>query len=84
MPTINEKLELDTIEKILVKIREHRMLRGVLVYATGELYDKLSKVQWITSVTEATPAEELCQMNRKIPAENNENRQLLVNPVYLA
>ena len=84
MPRINEKLELDTIEKILVKIREHRMLRGVLVYATGELYDKLSKMPGIMPVTEATPPEELCQMNKKNSIENNENRQLLVNPVYLA
>ena len=84
VPKINEKLDLDTIEKILVKIREHRMLRGVLVYATGELYDQLSKVPWIMPVTEATPAEELCQMNRKIPIESNENRQLFVNPIYLA
>lgn len=83
-PTINERIKLDTVEKYVVKIREHWVLRGVLVYATGELYDKLSKVPGITPVTEATPAEELCQMNKRIPVEINENRQLLVYPVYLA
>jgi hypothetical protein len=83
-PKINERLELDTIGKILVKIKEHSMLRGVLVYVTGELHDQLSKVAGITPVTEATPAEELCQMNKKNPVEINENRQLFVYPVYLA
>ena len=34
-PTIHERMKLDTTEKALVKIREHRKVRGVLVYATG-------------------------------------------------
>ena len=54
------------------------------MYATGELYEQLSKAPGITPVTESTPAEDLCQMNRKIPVENNENKQFFVYPVYLA
>ena len=84
VPTIHSSIKLGTFEKYVSKINEHKMLRGVLVYATGELYEQLSKVPGITPVTENTPAEDLCQMNRKIPVENNENKQLFVYPVYLA
>lgn len=59
-PTINERIKLGTVEKYVMKINEQKMLRGVLVYATGELYEELLKVSGITPVTEDTPAEELC------------------------
>ena len=84
LPTINERVKLGTFEKYVTKINEHKMLRGVLVYATGELYEQLSKVPGIAPVKEDTSAEDLCQMNRKIPIENNEKKQFFVYPVYLA
>ena len=40
-PTIHERIKLDTTEKVIIKIREHKKVRGVLVYATAELYDEL-------------------------------------------
>ena len=54
------------------------------MYATGDLYEQLSNAPGITLVTESTPAEDLCQMNRKITVENNESKQFSVYPVYLA
>ena len=67
VPTIHLSIKFGTFEKYISKIHEHQKLRGVLVYATGELYEQLSKAPGITPVTESTPAEDLCQMNRKIP-----------------
>ena len=56
------------------QVEELKQTRGVLVYATGELYDKLALESKLTLVTEATPHEDL----RKMDVKTNG-----VYPVYL-
>ena len=58
-PKIHEHIKIETLEKYVAKINQHKMLRGVLVYATGDLHEQLSKVAGIIPVTEKTPAEDL-------------------------
>ena len=78
-PTIHQEIDLSDFGKVLDVIQQQRETRSVLVYACGDVLEKLKKENDFEVVTVDTSDEELRSMGLK---KDNKFRVKLISKLY--
>ena len=78
-PIVHQEVDLSDINKVMEVIKKQRENQGVLVYANGQVFEELKKVEDFEVVTQETSDEELRSMGLK---KDNKYRVKLISKSY--
>ena len=78
-PIVHQEVDLSDFGKVMEVIKKQRENQGVLVYANGQVFEELKKVEDFEVVTQETSDEELRSMGLK---KDNKYRVKLISKSY--